>query len=808
MHNLFQDLRVSLRVFKKNPVFTTIVVLTLALGIGVNVAIFSVVNGVLLNPLPFPHPEQLVAIFQSKPNFENGAVPYPNFLDLQKEQQTLSAMAIHRPTIFGLLGDGDSESIDGRSVSADYFKVLDVKPALGRTFVEGEDLAGAQPVVVISDGLWQRKFGSDPNIIGKSINLDDKMYQIIGVLPKTFIFRTNDVYVPIGQLGLNALKARGAGLSLTGIGRLKPGVTTEQANADLNRIFQNLAITYPGANKGQSVKLTSLRKLIIGDIGSILWLLFGAVGFVLLIACVNVSNLLLARSMGRTREFAIRAALGAGKWRLLRQSLFDSLLFSLTGGALGLVVAAWGTGAALSIFPTSVPRSAEIGVDSRVLIFATLTSVFAGILSGVAPALRLSGWSLSETLKKGARGSGSTRGRAQGAMVAVEVGLAVVLLIGAGLMIRSLSALWKVDPGFRPGDHQMTFGFSLPPSMKGADDNVTRVKLVELHDQIKAVPGVRTVSFSGGAFPLVTEDDTTFFLPDREAKPASRSDAHWALAYRIEPDYFKAMGIPLKRGRYFTEQDDERAQPVAIIDEVFARAFFGDTDPIGQRIQQGNEKPSTIVGVVGHVKQWSLDNDESEELQTQLYESFRQVTSRSSDLIVLVTSDEGTRVPMDAIRRVVNANNSQNVIAKPRTMNEVIGGLLAAWRFPATLFNIFAAVALVLASIGLYGVISYLVGQRTQEFGIRLALGAQRRDILRLVLSHGMKLALIGVALGLFAAYGLTRFLQKMLFGITATDPATFAVIALMVVFVAVLACIVPARRAMKVDPLKALRYE
>ncbi len=805
---MFQDLRLSLRMFKKNPVFTAIVVLTLALGIGVNVAIFSVVNGVLLNPLPFPHPEQLVAIFQSKPNFEMGALPYPNFLDLQKDNRTFSAIAIHRQTIFGLLGAGDSESVDGRSVSADYFKVLDIKPALGRTFVEGEDLAGAQPVVVISGSLWQRKFGSDPNIIGKSINLDDRMYQIIGVLPKNFIFRTNEVYVPIGQLGIPSLKGRAAGLALSGIGRLKPGVTMEQGSADLNRVFHDLAIAYPGPNKGQSVKITSLRRLIVGDVGTILWLLLGAVGFVLLIACVNVSNLLLARSMGRTREFAIRAALGAGKWRLLRQSLIDSMLFALTGGVLGLLVAAWGTGAALAVFPTSVPRSAEIGVDTRVLIFATLTSVFAGILSGVAPALKLSGSSLSETLKEGERRTGSTRSRAQGAMVAVEVGLAVVLLIGAGLMIRSLSALWNVDPGFRYGDHQMTFGFSLPPSMKGGDSDVTRVKLVELHDQIKAIPGVRTVSFSGGAFPLLAENDITFFFPDKEAKPESRTDAHWALTYRVEPDYFKAMGIPLKRGRYFTEQDDERSQPVAIIDDVFAREFFGETDPIGQRLQQGDRKPQTIVGVVGHVKQWSIDNDESEELQTQLYESFRQLSNRSYDLIVLVTSDEGTHVPMEAIRRVIYANNSQNVIAKPRTMSEVIGLNLAAWRFSTTLFDIFAVVALVLASIGLYGVISYLVGQRTQEFGIRLALGAQRRDILRLVLSHGLKLTLIGVGLGLLAAFGLTRFLQKMLFGITATDPMTFAVIALVVVFVAVLACIIPARRAMKVDPLKALRYE
>ncbi|HET6854582.1 MAG TPA: ABC transporter permease [Pyrinomonadaceae bacterium] len=806
---MLQDLRLSLRMFKKSPVFTLIVVLTLALGIGVNVAIFSVVNSVLLNPLPFTHPEQLVSISQSKPNFERGALTYPNFVDLQRENQTFSAMAIHRRTTLGLIGAGESESLDARSVSADYFKVLDVKPQLGRTFVEGEDLEGAQPVVVISGQLWERKFGSAPDIIGKMVNLDDKMYQIIGVLPKDFTFGNFDVYQPIGQLGIRSLKSRSAGLGLRGIGRLKPGVSIDQASVDLNRLMQNLANTYPATNRAQGAKLDSLKGLIVGDIGTILWMLLGAVGFVLLIACVNVGNLLLARSMGRTREYAIRAALGAGKWRLLRQSLVDSMLFAITGGTLGLLFAAWGTKAALAVFPSSVPRSAEVGVDSRVLIFATVTSVFAGIVSGVAPALKLSGWSLSETLKEGERRTGSTRGRAQGVMVAVEVGLAVVLLIGAGLMIRSLSALWNVDPGYRTGDNLLTFNFSLPPEMKArGDGDETREVVRDLRSQIKAVPGVRYVSFSGGAFPLVAENDITFFIPDHETKPESQSEMHWALTYRIEPDYFTAMGIPLKRGRYFTEQDDERAEHVAIIDEVLAHKYFGDTDPLGKHIQQGDKKPQTIVGVVGHVKQWSIDADETNELQAQLYEPFVQLDNRSYDLTVLIGVDEGQPIPFDAIRNVIYKHSTQNVIAKPRTMKEVIGNQLKNFQFSTTLFDIFAVVALLLASIGLYGVISYLVGQRTQEFGIRLALGAQRSDIMRLVLGHGMKLALIGVALGLFAAYGLTRFLQKLLFGVTATDPLTFAVISLVVVFVAVLACIVPARRAMKVDPLQALRYE
>jgi predicted permease len=392
-------------------------------------------------------------------------------------------------------------------------------------------------------------------------------------------------------------------------------------------------------------------------------------------------------------------------------------------------------------------------------------------------------------------------------MVAVEVGLAVVLLIGAGLMIRSLAALWNVDPGFRPGDNLMTFGFSFPPSMKDGDPVQTNAKAREIHEQIKALPGVRAVSFSGGAFPLLQENDITFWIPG-QPKPQTESEMHMALTYRVEPDYLTAMGIPLRRGRFFTYQDDERSPRVALVDEVLARKHFGDTDPIGKYIQQGEREPQQIVGVVGHVKQWSIEDDESMELQAQLYEPFRQNKNRAFDLTVLVGADQGSSVPFEAVRRVIHNHNSQNVVSKPQTMNELIGITLADRKFSMILFDIFALVALVLASIGLYGVISYLVGQRTQEFGIRLALGAQRMDILRLVLGQGLKLALIGVVLGLVAAYGLTRFLEKLLFGVSATDPATFTIIAVLVTVVAVLACFVPARRATKVDPLVALRYE
>jgi len=804
---MFQDLRLGLRMLLKSPGFSAVVVLTLALGIGANVALFSVVNGVLLSPLPFPQPEQLVTLDQSKPNFATGAIPYPNFRDLQKENRTFAAMAVSRSFGFSLIGAGETERVSARLVSADFFSVLDVKPALGRTFAAGEDEPGVGPLVVISADLWQRKFGATQDLVGKGLTLDDKSYTIIGVLPAGFsFFRTPDVYVPIGQWNPPGLKSRGAGLGLHGIGRLKPGVTIAQAEADLNEVMGRLAITYPDTNRGNGSKVASLKERMIGDIATTLWMLLGAVGFVLLIACVNVSNLLLARSTGRTREFAIRAALGAGRWRLLRQSLTESLLLSLAGGGLGLLIAGWGTHAALLALPTTLPRASEVALDRRVLIFTVIISLLTGILAGLAPALKTSRWRLSDTLKEGGRGASSGRGRAHGILVAVEMALALVLLVGAGLMIRSLSALWRVDPGFR-SDNVLSFGLSLSPEMKTASPETIRANFRELSDQLGSMPGVRAVSFSAGAVPLQGEDDL-FFWVEGQPKPASQSEMSMALVYRVEPGYLTAMGIPLKQGRFFTNQDSDRSQPVVVIDEVFARKHFGDASPVGKRIVQDGQDPQQIIGVVGHVKQWSLDSDEAQTLQAQLYEPFRQGSNGWAGVSVLIRSEGAASLPLESIRRVVQNHNKQNVISRPQTMNEVIAESLAERRFSMILLDAFAVVALLLASLGLYGVIAYLVGQRTHELGIRLALGAQPMDVLRLVLGHGMKMALGGVALGLIAAFALTRLLSKMVYGVSTTDPLTFALITLLLMMVALLACLVPARRATKVDPLVALRYE
>jgi predicted permease len=804
---MLQDLRLGIRTLAKAPGFTAVVVLTLALGIGANIALFSIVNGVLLNPLPFPQPDQLVTLDQSKPNFENGALTYPNFRDLQKENRTFASMALSRGFVFSLIGAGEPERINARLVTADFFSVFDVKPVMGRMFASTEDEPGVGPVVIISADLWDRKFGSAKDILSKSLTLDDKTYAIVGVMPANFaLFRGADVFVPIGQWNSPALKSRSAGLGLHGFGRLKPGVSIAQAQADLSGVMGRLAATYPDTNRGNDAKVSSLKERMLGGIGPTLWLLLGAVGFVLLIACVNVSNLLLVRSTGRMREFTIRAALGAGRWRLLRQSLVESLLLALIGGGLGLLVANWATNAALAMLPTTLPRASEIHLDNRVLIFTVSLSLLAGILTGLAPALKTSRRQLSETLKEGARGTSSARGRAQGLLVTVEMALALVLLIGAGLMIRSLNAIWKVDPGFRP-DNVLSFGLSLSPSMKTASPEATHAALTDLSDQIAATPGVRAVSFSAGAIPLAGEDDLFFWI-EGQPKPASQSEMNMALVYRVEPQYLSAMGIPLKRGRFFSNQDDPKSQPVVVIDEVFARKYFGNADPIGKRIVQDGADPQQIVGVVGHVKQWSLNADESQSLQAQLYEPFRQVPVSWAGVGVVVRSEGGPATSFDSIRTVIQAHNQQNVLSRPQSMNEVIATSLAQQRFMMILLDSFAVTALLLASLGLYGVISYLVGQRTHELGIRLALGAQRRDVLRLVLSHGMKMALSGTALGLVAAFGLTRLLSQMLYGVSATDPITFAVIAMVLIGVALLACLIPARRATKVDPLTALRYE
>jgi predicted permease len=818
MDTLIQDLRYACRTLARKPGFTALTVLTLALGLGANTALFSVVNGVLLNPLPYPHPEQLVTLHESKPNFQTGAIPYLNFVDWQAQNHTFSSMAISRGYSFSLTGMGEAERLQGEWISAGFFQTLGVKPVIGRDLAPEDDQFGAGSVALISAALWKRKFGSSRDVLGKSIILDGMSFTVVGVIPATFnlevsSFSTGDVYAPIRQWGNPSLRSRKAALGLHGIGRLKPGITLEQAKADLQAVAANLARAYPDANKGTSANILPMKQSMVGDIEPYLFALLAAVGFVLLIACVNVANLLLARSTVRTREFAIRAALGASQGRIMRQLLVESSLLAAAGGGLGLALAAWGTQAALARLPTALPRATEIGIDARALLFTAVISLAAGILFGLAPALKTARPDLQETLKEGARGSVGTRHRAHRALVVVETAMAVVLLIGAGLMVRSLAHLWRVNPGFDPRN-LLTFSVSLPPAMNPASPEAKRAALRALDDRLLSTPGVQAVSLSWGGFPMSFEDDQ-WFWPDGQPKPQSGSEMNWTLDYIVDPGYLDAMRIPLKRGRFLAAQDDVHAPIAIVIDDVFAAKFFPKQDPVGQRINLASrEAKAEIIGVVGHVNQWGLDSDETMPLRAQMYLSLQQMPDDwfggPAGADVVVRSLGAPETVIAPVRQAIHGISADAVVYGFETMDNIIASSLATRRFSMILLGAFAALALILASVGIYGVISYLVGQRTHEIGVRMALGAKRADVLSLVLGQGAQMALLGVGLGLVAAFALTRLMAKfsLLFGVSATDPLTFAGVSVLLVLVALAACYVPAYRATRVDPTVALRCE
>ena len=815
MYTLGQDLRYAVRQLRRAPGFTLVAILTLALGIGANTALFSVVNGVLLNPLPFPQPDQLVTLHESKPNFERGSISYPNFRDWQKDNHSFSAIAVSRPYALGLTGVGDAEQVDNNFISSDFFAVLGVKPILGRTFAQGEDEIGAAPVVLVSEGFWKRKLDGSPDVLGRALTLDGRSYTVIGVIPASFHLQHDyAVYVPIGQWGNPLLKNRGAGLGMHGIGRLKPGVSLAQAQADMDAVTRDLAQAYPDADKGIGAKLVPLKTQMVGRVKPMLLVLLGAVGFVLLIACVNVANLVLARSMGRAREFAIRIAMGAGQARLVQQMLTESVLLAVAGGTVGLLMAYWGTRAALGVLPTALPRAEQIGLDARVLGFTMAVSLLAGILFGLAPTIKTSRPNLHETLKEGGRSASAVRHRAQDIFVVVEMALALVLLVGAGLLIRSLTSLWKVNPGFKP-ENVLSFWTSFPPSMAKANPELIRSTLHDLDRRVAALPSVQAVSQTWGALPM-DADDEQLFWPAGQPKPANENDMGWAIDYIVGPDYLKVLGTSLKLGRFFTSQDNEHAPAAVVIDDVFARKYFPGLDPIGKRINlQEWAVPAEIVGVTEHVKQWGLDSDDTHSLRAQFYLSWMQMPdgfmngNLSSTRVVLRTDGS---VPVaevfGAIRRMAQQMSSEQIVYGTQTMNQVISESLAARRFSMMLLGTFAVLALVLASIGIYGVISYLVERRTQEIGIRMALGADRADMLRLILRGGLTLALVGAGIGIVCSLALTRLMGKMLYGVTATDPMTFVAVTLLLLLVAAAACWLPARRAMRVDPAIALRYD
>ncbi|HEY2459997.1 MAG TPA: ABC transporter permease [Candidatus Acidoferrum sp.] len=816
LDRLLNDVRYGARMLLKSPGFTAMAILTLALGIGANTALFSVVNGVLLKPLPYPHPEQLVWLAESKPNFATGSISFANFRDWQKDSTTFSGMGLYRAYNFNLSGQGTAEQLQGRLITADFFQVLGVSPMIGRAFAPGEDDIGAAPLALISEQLWKRKFNGSLDVLGKSIDLDGRSYAVVGVTPADFdlsgSFRGVEVYVPVGQWSNPFLPKRDAGLGFHGVGRMKAGITLEQARSDLARVSNNLSAAYPDTNTGIGATIRPLKETLVGGVQTLLLVLLAAVGFVLLIACVNVANLMLARASARSREFAIRSALGAGQGRLVRQLLTESLLLALIGGALGLILAAWGTHAALRVLAVGLPRASEVGLDGRAVFFTLLITLGCGIFFGLAPALKTKTRRLHDTLKEGGRGESGTRHRAQGVLVVVEMAMALVLLVCAGLMVRSLGALWKVDPGFN-SQNVLTFGIALPPAMHNANGESIRAALRNVDRQISGVPGVQGVSLSWGAVPLGSDDEDLFWI-EGKPKPETDNDMSWAISYVVEEDYLKLMGIGLKRGRFFTAQDNEKAAHVVVVDEVFAHKYFGEQDPVGQhiflKIKGGRAE---IIGVVGHVMQWGLDSDDKQTLRAELYFPYMQLPDEA-----LMQSSGGTGVVLrfdpkaagiaEPVRAAIKGISDENVMARAQTMESIISESLASQRFSMTVLGIFAALALLLASVGIYGVISYLVGQRTQEIGIRVALGANRGDVLRMVLGDGMKMTLIGVVLGIAAAVGLTRVMASLLFGVSARDPLTFGCVAVLLSMVALAACYIPARRATRVDPMVALRYE
>ncbi|HTU32440.1 MAG TPA: ABC transporter permease [Candidatus Acidoferrum sp.] len=817
METFWQDFRYGLRMLAKAPGFTAIAIITLALGIGANTAIFSVVNGVLLNPLPYDHPNRLVALYSGTSDFDHSSISYPNFLDWVRDNRSFSALAAFRQDNFDLTGMGQPQRVAVEMVSANFFRILGVQPVLGRWFEAKEDQVGAPPVAMISGGLWASKFGSRRDVVGRTIELDNKAYTVVGIVPANFRYQSGnfhshtDVFVPIGQWNDSTFRDRRASMGMDAVGRLSPGVTLAQAKSNMDAIADHLAKAYPDADKGSGIVLVPLKEDITGNIRPFLLVLLAAVAFVLLIACANVASLLLARSTGRSREFAIRAAMGASPMRVMRQLLTESCSLSIAGGALGLALAAWGTKTVIHLIPEALPRAGSIGLDAPVLLFTLGVSIFTGLVFGLVPALRSSRPDLAESLKEEGRGSSGVRHRTQRILVVVEMAMAVVLLIGAGLMIRSLGKLWSINPGFDP-HNVLTFGVSSPEPL-GATPDAIREAMRRIRDVMKQVPGVENASLSVGSVPMNGDSELPFWL-EGQPKPSSDSEMKSSLFYAVQPDYLKIMRTPLLRGRFLTPQDNEHSPAVIVIDEQFARLAFGNQDPIGKRVNFDilNTTPE-IVGVVGHVKQWGLGEDAQSPVQAQCYlplsqipDQFLPLMSRGTGAIIRTAGPPLAEV--GAVRQALDNYNSQLVTFGTETMDDIISDSLAARRFSMVLLGIFACLALVLSAVGIYGVISYISGQRTHEIGVRMALGAQPADVLRMIVGQGAGLALIGVGIGAAAAFGLTRLMGKMIFGISAHDPLTFGAVAVVLSAVAIVACYFPARRATRTDPLAALRYE
>jgi len=796
---MLQDLIYGWRWLRKNRGFTLLAVLMLAVGIGVNTAMFSVINAVLLNPLPYPEADRIVWMNESGREISNRQVSYPNFLDWRARNQVFESMSTFRGWGVNLTGSGNAEYLEGRIVSADYFRVMRATPLLGRDFVAEDDQPGSALVTMISYAFWQRHFAGDPNAIGKQILLDDKAYTVIGVMPETFVHQgPPPLWVLIGPEADKHRDWRTAG---NVIARLKPGVTIDQARADMNRIARELLQEHPIANGGADVvNVLSLQDSITGRVNTALKILFGAVGLVLLIACANVANLLLARAAARRKEFAVRAALGASRFRLVRQMLIESLLLAAGGGVLGLVFASWTIALLARVAHETVPRMIGVQLSGKVLVFNLAASLFTGIAFGMIPALRASRTDLQETLKDSSTTTTDAHGKRLRSMLVVsEVALSVALLVGAGLLVKSMFLLLKADNGFNPNG-VLTMELRMSSSLGGNRAELKRL-LQQTLQAAQAQPGVEKAALTAG-LPGLTDD----FQNDISAEGYMRPNKNELLNVDqsiVTPDYFQVMKIPILRGRTFTQDEDEQGKPVVLIDENLARRFWPNQDAVGKHIAYDSPTWHEIIGIVPEVRTYG---SEAKPL-IRIYTPLGRAPQRTVNIAVRTNTSDPEALTA-SITRAVHEVDKQLSVTEVATLENLLARESSTRRFNAVLFSVFAALALVLAATGVYGVLSYSVSQRTHEVGIRMALGAQRGDVLRLFMGHGMRLVLLGLVIGLGGALALTRLLSSLLFGVSTRDVATFVLVGVGLTVVGVLACYLPARRATKVDPLVALRYE
>jgi len=813
MEMLWQDIRYGIRMLLKAPSVSIVATIALALGIGANTAIFSVVNAVLLRPLPFANSQELMNVWETDATrgYQRGSVSYPNFVDWREQNHVFERMASYHNNDFIMTGRGESTRLQGAVVNADLFPLLGVAPVIGRGFRADEDNPGENGrVVLLSQQLFQKRFNSDPHVVNQSLTLDGKIYTIVGVMPGAFQWPVQNepvelwTTVAVDREGKEPITAERGAHYMNVIARLKPGVSKEQARAEMTTISARLEQQYPDKDLHKSSNVEPTLEALVGDIRPALLILLGAVGCVLLIACANVANLLLARAMTRHKEMAIRSALGASRMRVIRQLLTESVLLSLAGGALGLILAVWWSDLLVALGKENIPRALQVGLDWRVLGFTLLVSVLTGVVFGLVPALHSSKTELTESLKEGGRSSteGARRNRIRGVLVVSELAIAVMLLVGAGLLIQSLWRLRHVSPGFE-SQNLLTLVVGIPevkyPTEK--QDQFYR----ELVSRVQSLPGVRS---AGAVLPLPLSGDLFRISFETEGRPLAKGDLPSADFFVVSDDYFKTLGVPILKGREFTQRDGATAPGVIIVNQAFADKFFPHEDPLGKRIKPGistgENKPDwrEIVGVVADIRNRNL----SSELRPGYFVPEAQIPFNQMTIVVKTTNDPHSLIT--AVQNEVHSMDKEVPVFNVKTMEEYIAATQAAPRFNTTLLVIFAAVALILTIVGLYGVMSYAVAQRTNEIGIRMALGAQARDVLWLIVSQGFKLVIIGLAIGLIGSLLLMWVIASLLFGVTTKDPVTFAAVAVLLGLVALLACYIPARRATRLDPLRALRYE